>query len=110
MNIPQVGDKVVIAGSLRSKRIDTITKVTKTQVTVSSGQRFLLNSSRNVGATQWNRYYYSVVSPEKAAELEREWADAERKADLSRALRNYHWPELGLGTLEAVVKILGIEE
>lgn len=106
---PQVGDKVVIAGSMRSHRIDTITKVTKTQVTVSDGTRFLLNNSRNVGATQWNRYYFSVISPEKAAELEREWAEEERKSDLVRELRGYAWQHRNISTLEAVVKILEIE-
>lgn len=103
---PQVGDKVVIS-SLHSKRIDTIIKVTKTQVTTASGVRFVIKTSRAVGDTgRWYRRYFQVVSPAQADELSREWEEAARKAELVSKLRKYDWATRNIDTLENIVSIL----
>lgn len=103
---PQVGDKVVIS-SLHSKHIDTITKVTKTQVTVASGIRFVIKTGQAVGDTgRWYRRYFQVVSPARAEELKREWDEAARKAELVRKLNSYDWSARHVNSLEKVVALL----
>lgn len=103
---PQVGDKVVISGHYK-KSIETVAKVTKTQMTTNSGLRFVLKTSRAVGdASRMYRRYFHVVSPAEADELKREWDEAARKSELVRKLSNYNWASLHVNSLEKVVALL----
>jgi len=103
---PQVGDKVVIS-SAYSKRLDTITKVTKTQVTVSDGLRFVIRTGRAVGDnSSWNRRYFHVVTPLVAEDLRQSWEEDKQKAERVRYLSKYEWETRELGTLNKVLDIL----
>lgn len=104
--IPQVGDKVVIS-SYYKKSIDTVAKVTKTQMTTASGIRFGLKTGRAVGdASRMYRRYFHVISPAEADELKREWDEAARKAELVNKLSRYRWQDRHVDSLEKVVALL----
>ena len=103
---PQVGDKVVISNEY-GKRIETIIKVTKTQITVASGLRFVINTCRAVGDTgKWNRRYFYAITPADADRLSQEWEEDKQKAERVRYLRKYDWETSELGTLNKVIDIL----
>lgn len=107
---PQVGDYVYISGLHMSERIDTITKVTKTQVKVASGTRFSINTTRSIGSgSRWQRCYFTVITPEKAEALKREWQETQDKARLVKKLRDFRWQDESLENLQRLTALMGIE-
>jgi hypothetical protein len=98
----QVGDKVVVVAGggmgYSHDRVDTVTKVIATRITISSGKQFTRSHGRQIGGGgHWSSYIHAADENE-IARVEEE----QRHLTLTRKLRCVKWEKLSIAALEKI--------
>lgn len=96
----KVGDKVILANA-RIKRVETVTKVTKTLVIVGN-RRFKKDGGFEYGGRPFEMMHICKVTPEVLAEIEAE----NKRNDLINKIVRYPWNKLSTEELEKVYKLI----
>jgi hypothetical protein len=100
----QVGDNVIVSGGLidPQKRVDTITKVSKTRITISNGTQYTRKHGRQIGG---NEYHCRWIHPASNEEIAKVKAELHRAA-LTRALSKVRWDRFPTEMLEKLYQQL----
>lgn len=101
----EVGDKVIISYGL-DRKIDTVARLTKTQIVLENGDRYNRTSGRLVGKSSWCGSRIREASEEELANLEKELL----KKKLVWYLRSYDWERVDVDLLWKVVQLMKKED
>ncbi len=93
----QVGDQVVVGGGVHGQtKIETVTKITKTQITVSGGMRFTRGHGRQIGGGMYHGLYVHLPEEGEIAKIEAK----EERTLLMRRLSNANWKSFPTDSLK----------
>lgn len=95
-----VGDKVILANA-RIKRVETVTKVTKTLVVVGN-RRFKKDGGSEYGGRPFETMRICKATPEVLTEIEEE----NMRSDLINKIARYPWGYLSTYKLEKVYELI----
>lgn len=100
----EVGDKVITYGT--DRKIETIARLTKTQIILENGNRYNRKSGRFVGKSSWCSSHVREASEEELANLEKELL----KKKLVWYLKCYDWKREDVDLLWKVVQLMKKED
>lgn len=120
LNELEPGNKVVIDDGFNHLSIGTVTKVTKTQITITRGSGVEVRYNRSDGvkigdANAWRKEYIlrkewgEVLTPEEAAGRIAEQRERRVKAEMIDKIKNTQsaiYQRMPIGTLEAIVAMI----
>jgi hypothetical protein len=97
----QVGDQAILAhgGFSRARSVVTVSKLTKTQITISNGGRFNRQSGREIGGGSYTAAYLYAGTPERIAEVHRE---REERRLINKFTHETDWKKFELAVLKKV--------
>ena len=95
------GDRVIVSGRM-TQSVDTVARITKTQIVMSSGNRFNRSTGRFIGGDRWTFFHLSEATTENLEAIAR---DREKK-DLVRKLNGMNWNGFTLEQLRYIVSAL----
>lgn len=96
----KVGDKVIIYGRNKSKRISTIDKITKTQIVIGN-LKFRKSNGIQVANDTWANKCIGIASKEIIEKIEREQNIRDMRIYIEKCLDSLNYNQL-----EAIYKII----
>ena len=96
----KAGDKVIINSSFYDDRVETIDRITNTQIVIGNS-KFKRTNGWKIGDNIWNKTYLSIGTPEKIAEIEHK-----QRMNAIRSYITKHLSELNDTQLEAIYCVI----
>lgn len=114
----KVGDKIVIDNGWRRYRFTQVSRVTKTRITIDSGEQFNRHNGIRIGDNEsWHPTTIATVWPdgrlmsldEARIKIEEQNNQQERNRLIKGIINSTNYKNLDLDQLKEIAKILGIE-